>query len=547
MSPGCLSAQGDLAVADTPAAAEACAPGEETAPEPSTDVPFGKIAAGAPAAMESDAFVHLDKTVFNKYEDVTCLRVPLHQLQELSKALRKYLFKRRNVRPIILDILESSQKGGPQRESQREQLEAAQQEEQPEEEMEKQKKAGKVLNVAELEGLPESLQSLLKETDIQVLRHRVFLGYENLSVVECLAALLPEGVETPHRFECVGHIAHLNLPSSLLKFKYAIGQVILDKHPQLRTVVLKTGIGSKWRELQFELIAGEAAYVAKVKEADLVFEVDYAKAFWNSRYSGEVGAEAVGSESQAVAAAPAVDAFAGVGAFAVFLARTGCVVAANDGNPSSAASMQANVKRNGVANLVDVHNQDARDFLRSQAQPAAIAALQRKRLQAGGTPSNAKDAIARKVEYRSAVEVHVLMNLPELAIEFLDVFPGLLAESEPQPKRHCPDGEALSSKAAGEVTPQVSRWRVHCYAFCRDPRPEQELKISDLQMSAESRRVFCRSCVSSNDSPLPYELQVRDVAPNKQMYCLAFDLPPDVLYGERGSTTRRAGAEPAPH
>lgn len=72
-----------------------------------------------------------------------------------------------------------------------------------------------------------------------------------------------------------------------------------------------------------------------------------------------------------------------------------------------------------VANLVDVHNQDARDFLRSQAQPAAIAALQRKRLQAGGTPSNAKDAIARKVEYRSAVEVHVLMNLPELAIEFL--------------------------------------------------------------------------------------------------------------------------------
>lgn len=38
----------------------------------------------------------------------------------------------------------------------------------------------------------------------------------------------------------------------------------LQKHPQLRTVVLKTGIGSKWRELQFELIAGEAAYVAKV-------------------------------------------------------------------------------------------------------------------------------------------------------------------------------------------------------------------------------------------------------------------------------------------
>ena len=40
--------------------------------------------------------------------------------------------------------------------------------------------------------------------------------------------------------------------------------LLLQKHPQLRTVVLKTGIGPKWRELQFELIAGEASYVAKV-------------------------------------------------------------------------------------------------------------------------------------------------------------------------------------------------------------------------------------------------------------------------------------------
>lgn len=40
--------------------------------------------------------------------------------------------------------------------------------------------------------------------------------------------------------------------------------LLLQKHPQLRTVVLKTGIGPKWRELQFELIAGEAAYVAKI-------------------------------------------------------------------------------------------------------------------------------------------------------------------------------------------------------------------------------------------------------------------------------------------
>ena len=38
------------------------------------------------------------------------------------------------------------------------------------------------LRLAELEGLQDLLQSLLKERGIQVFRHRVFLGYENLSV-----------------------------------------------------------------------------------------------------------------------------------------------------------------------------------------------------------------------------------------------------------------------------------------------------------------------------------------------------------------------------
>ncbi|CDI82228.1 met-10 domain-containing protein, putative [Eimeria praecox] len=384
--------------------------------------------------------------------------------------------------------------------------------------------------LAELEGLPDSLQSLLKEKGIQVLRHRVSLGYDNLSVVECLAQLLPEGVETPHRFECVGHIAHLNLPAPLLKFKYAIGQVVLDKHPQLRTVVLKTGIGSKWRELQFELIAGEPVYVAKVKESDLVFEVDYSKVFWNSRLSCERQRITATIPRHAVV----LDAFAGVGAFAVFLARGGCVVAANDGNPASAANMQTNVKRNGVESLVEVHNQDARDFLRSQAKPAAIAALLQKRMQAGGKQPKTEGAVAERNGDQSTVEVHVLMNLPELAVEFLDVFPAIFNESEPQPKRHRPDEEVLSNNAATGEALQISKWRIHCYAFCRDPQPERELK---------PRVEAALGCW-----PEPVEIQeVRDVAPHKRMYCLAFDLPLALLRGECSSSTEQAAAASAPH
>ncbi|CDJ33732.1 met-10 domain-containing protein, putative [Eimeria mitis] len=332
------------------------------------------------------------------------------------------------------------------------------------------------------------------------------------------------------------------------------------------------------------------------KESDLVFEVDYAKAFWNSRLSCErqritatipghavvldafagVGAFAVFLarrgmwllsdpaarinrcaislswlgffQDLCVSVFAAVDAFAGVGAFAVFLARRGCVVAANDGNPASAANMRTNVKRNGVANLVEVHNEDARDFLRSQGQPAAITALLQKRMQAGGTPPKAEGPAAKRNENHSGLpplsgaasgnhcpptEAHAIRRNPAQSgrprckeerepKSSGDVFPGLLSESEPQPKRRRPDGEALSDNAAAGETTQISKWRVHCYAFCRDPKPEQELK---------PRVEAALGCW-----PEPVDIQeVRDVAPHKRMYCLAFDLPLAFLRGECSS------------
>lgn len=89
MRPGCMPLLGKEAAAGNPAANKAAAAGEAAGAAASTGMPSEE--AEVAAAPEGGEFVQLDKASFCKHEEATCLRVPLHQLQELSKALRKYI------------------------------------------------------------------------------------------------------------------------------------------------------------------------------------------------------------------------------------------------------------------------------------------------------------------------------------------------------------------------------------------------------------------------------------------------------------------------
>ena len=60
-----------------------------------------------------------------------------------------------------------------------------------------------------------------------LMSHQLNLQYHNWSMRHLLKAVLPANIEEiPSRFETIGHIAHLNLPSGLAEYKYLIGKLI---------------------------------------------------------------------------------------------------------------------------------------------------------------------------------------------------------------------------------------------------------------------------------------------------------------------------------
>lgn len=207
----------------------------------------------------------------------------------------------------------------------------------------------------------------------------------------------------------------------------------------------------------------------QVKENGVAYEFDFSKVYWNPRLSTEHQrvVELVKREDTVF------DVFAGVGPFAIPAARGGANVFANDLNPESHRWLQHNCKLNKVENKVRTFNLDGRAFIRGPVKQQLPALLKEQR------------------------NVHIVMNLPALALEFLDAFRGLLQEQAP----------------SDDNLPTV-----YCYSFSKDDNPAE-----DVTKRASQILGFCVQDRSSVQF-------VRNVAPNKDMMCLRFTLPEEVLY-----------------
>ena len=336
---------------------------------------------------------------------------------------------------------------------------------------------------------------------------------------------LDEQSEVPSGFSIVGHVAHLNLRNQYLPYKTLIAEVLRDKNPQVRTVINKlddVGSSNIYRTFRYEVLAGEDDLNVEVKEEECLFRFDYAKVYWNPRLHAE-HKRVVGlfGEGEAVC-----DVMAGVGPFAVPAGRKRVFVRANDLNPDSYAALVDAVGRNKVGEFTKPYNTDGRKFIVDAARELYHAPEQRTVEILGKPPSRSASDGGGGPRKRQVIKTlteprlfsHYVMNLPASALSFLPAFVGLYTA-------------ASISNSPDISTPMI---HVYCFSTKSDDNIEEGRKICEeisRLIGWVMRPATANRSVENLDEGEVDVTDVRDVAPNKRMFCASFRLPGEVAWG----------------
>ncbi len=159
-----------------------------------------------------------------------------------------------------------------------------------------------------------------------------------------------------------------------------VGEAIMAVHSNVKTVLVPvTGVVGEFRVREFKVLCGENRTTTTHREHGFVFEMDLAKVYFSPRLSTERKRVV----DQVTDLEFVVDMFAGVGPFAIPVAKRAMYVVAVDKNPAAYEYLQKNIRLNHVKNI-EAACMDARDL--KLPQPAD----------------------------------RVIMNLPHSAFDFLD-------------------------------------------------------------------------------------------------------------------------------
>jgi len=173
-----------------------------------------------------------------------------------------------------------------------------------------------------------------------------------------------------------------------------------------------------------------------------------------------------------------------------------------------------------VSEFVRPFNEDGQTFIRHAADSVLAAAAAGECAVSRPKTFRASPGRPRPETKRvpvPATVAHFVMNLPASAIDFLPCFRGLYAGREALFAPHTPAG------------PRLPLVHVHCFAVKRDD------DVPRLDVCARvSRELGVALALGDPDRDGEAAVWcVRDVAPNKSMYCATFRLPAQVAFAAR--------------
>jgi tRNA (guanine37-N1)-methyltransferase len=353
---------------------------------------------------------------------------------------------------------------------------------------------------------------LNEENKITLVPFDLKLDYDYWTYHDIMSSILPEAMldDIPSGFQIVGHVAHLNLRDHYLPYKQLIANVILDKNSSLKTVINKidtVGEESQYRTFSYEVLAGPDDMEVELKEQNCMFRFNYAKVYWNSRLNTEH--ERLVQRFRSGTAI--CDVMAGIGPFALPAGKNDCFVWANDLNPESYAALKTGIKLNKVGGFVQPFNEDGHTFIRTATTALYNSdhAVTIKKKQPRTKPPTESDVSNDLVLPQPKFFSHFVMNLPASALSFLPSFVGLYSQA---------------GIPASSPLPVV---HVHCFSTKSDDNKEEAVKICK-EISDHLGYEF-----KPGDGEIEGQVEVfdvRDVAPNKRMFCASFRLPQEVAY-----------------
>ena len=269
------------------------------------------------------------------------------------------------------------------------------------------------------------------------------------TLTEILANKIPPPLldSLPSAIDFVGEIAIVRIPSELEPYNRVIGEAILKLHKNVQTVLDKaSAVQGQHRLRDYDLLAGEANTETIHREYGCRYYVDLAQAYFSPRLSYEHNrVSSLVQEGETV-----IDLFAGVGPFAILIAKThqDVEVYAIDVNPQAVDYLKRNIALNKVEGKVHPLLGDSDKIVHQEL---------------------------------SGVADRVIMNLPEKALHFL--------------------GSACEAiRQEGGI--------IHLYSFVNNSHPIDQLKtqaVQEIKNHERSVEKFLSSRIVRGTAP--YEWQ----------------------------------------